>query len=186
VRVAGHRLTASALLVVLLSSAPVLAAESPVEDRNDTRGALDVRRVTKIGTTRPRWRIVTWTRWSAARMFDRGYALVLLDTFGTPREDYYALVRSDGSRMRGALYRDRAKRRDRRVAYVRAWRVDRRSLSVRVPLGRLFLAKRRKSYFWRVESLMTGPGCRRVCFDRAPQKGRVEEQLERRDGAPRP
>jgi hypothetical protein len=169
------------VLVVLLASlwpAPAQAARTEVRDPNDTRGPLDVRRVSKLASVRPMWKIRTWRRWSVERVFDRGYVLVFLDTFGAPQDDYYALVFSDGRRMKGRLFRLRARRADWRVAYLRVWRADRRSVSVRVRLGKTIVGRHRTSYFWRVETLVTGASCRRVCLDRAPQTRRMEEPLD--------
>jgi hypothetical protein len=162
-----------------LVAAPLLATArtAPLRDANDTRGPLDVRRVMKSGRAKPTWRIETGPRWTARRLRDRGYVMLFLDIFGKRRPDHYALLRSDGRRMKGALYRDRAGKRDRRTSSLDVWRRDRHSVSMRVPLRKLSVGKRRDHYNWSVQTLMTSPRCRRTCFDRAPNNGAVEEAL---------
>ena len=173
------RKAALALLVsASLAIAPgALARTTVIEDPNDARGVLDVRRVAKLGARRPVWRIDTARRWRAVDVRDRGYAVVYLDTFGAPRHDYIALVRSTGPRLVARLVRDRRRERDNLVGYVAVWRRNRRSLSVRVPLRRMIVPDAREVYRWRVQTLVTGPRCRRVCFDRAPNAGPVEEPV---------
>ncbi len=60
--------------------------------------------------------IITFHDWSVERIFDRGYFLIRLDTFGGERYDYYALARSTGFRMKATLVRDRRSKPDFKVA----------------------------------------------------------------------
>jgi hypothetical protein len=171
-----------ALLVASLGAliaVPLLAgARTPLRDPNDTTGPLDVRRVVvKTAGAKPVWRIETGPRWTVRSLRDRGYVLVFLDTFGTQRPDYYALIRSDGRRLRGSLLRDRVGKRDRHVSWLDVWRKDRSSVSLRVPLRKSRVGKRRDAYSWSVQTLMTTPRCRRICFDGVPNRGTVEEPL---------
>jgi hypothetical protein len=44
---------------------------------------------------------------------------------------------------------------------------------VRIPLNRLNIGPSRRFYRWRVQTLFTGQGCGRVCFDPVPGPGRM-------------
>lgn len=177
---------ALALVVLFTALVPVWVSASHVDvvDADDTRGPLDIRRVDVRGETRPTWKVTTWSRWTVQKIWDRGYVLVYLDTFGTTRYDYYALVRSNGYRMNGVLFRDRLGKPDRRISRLRTWRANRRSVSVRVPLTKVRIGERRRHYSWYVQTLMTSKRCRRVCFDRAPDAVGVIEPLP--DATPTP
>lgn len=166
------------LLAVVVVAAAVPGARGAhvrVRDSADSRGPFDVRTVMVSGTRRPAWKIVTWDRWSNRAVRDRAFLLVYLDTFGGSRSDYYALVRSTGARLHGSLWRDRRNKRDVRVASLRVRRPGSASVVVIVPLGKVKIAARRVQYGWRVQTLASGPGCGRVCFDRAPDFGSVAE-----------
>ncbi len=162
---------AAAVVVPLVAS----ARHANVVDPNDTRGALDVSLVEVEGNEKPRWKIVTFDRWTAKQVWDKGFALVYFDTFGAERFDYYALVRSVGDGLKGTLYRDRSAKSDYAVAKLEVWRPNRRTVMVKVPLTKLNIGPDRLSYRWYVQTLMTNTNCRRVCFDRAPDEGAVEE-----------
>ena len=165
-------------LLVVLSGGEALAAPDLL-DPNDTKGPLDVRRVYQVGGEHPIWRIATGARWRARAMFDRGYVLVYLDTFGRPRADYYALVWSTGSRMTGMLVRDRAHgHRDRARGRLPVWRRNRRSVTVRVRLEDLFIGKSRTKFRWHVRTTLIKKRCpSSACIERAPNKGAVENSL---------
>ena len=163
---------------------PLLAAARhlDVRDRDDTKGLLDIRRVeVNGGRNLPRWGVFTFPAWSMEDVWDTGFVLVRIDTAGTPRPDYYALVRSNGSDLLAALYRDRQRGRDRRIRSLKVVKESRRSLSVAIDLSRL---KRRnsKTYSWFVQSLFSSGRCPNVCIDRAPDRGKVAEP----GSAPRP
>ena len=174
-------LLAAAWLVPLLASAGHL----PLRDPNDASGPLDVKRVV-VGDNdkRPRWTVRTWGRWSAKRIFDRGFVLVFFDTFGGRRFDYYALARSDGYRMRASLWRDRADKPDRLLVGLKEGRPDRRSLAMRVPFTKMRFGKSRVEYYWYAQTLITNRRCRRVCFDRAPNRDAVAEPVPGATPAP--
>ncbi len=165
-------------LLSLLVTVPATATHLDVVDLDDTSGPLDVSRVITRGETwRPIWRISTYNRWTARRIWDTGYLLVWLDTFGTDRYDYYVLVRSTGSRLQALLFRDRINRPDRLVSTLTRWRPDDRTVSVLVPLSKVSLPETRTYYRWAVQTLYTGDICRRVCMDFAPDMGAVREQV---------
>lgn len=168
----------SAAAVAAVSVAFVAAASHlDVTDPNDTRGPLDVGRVESFGETQPSWKIVTFSSWSRAAIFDTGYVTVLFDTRAGPQPDYYVLVGSLGRRLYADLWRDRASKPDRRVAGVKVWRADSASVSIKLPLDRMVIGSERTFYGWSVETLFTGERCRRVCFDFAPDEGAVVEPL---------
>ncbi len=179
----GQRRIARSAIVALLTATTALAfmvlagaSHRDLRDGNDTRGSLDVRKVKSFGATKkPGWRIITDERWIVRRMQDRGFALVNLDTFGDPRLDYYALIGSNGSRMKGTLWRDRISKRDRRVSTLAVWRADRRSVSVRIPLRKVKRGPKRLEYRWYIKTLYTSNNCRQVCIDRAPNRGAISD-----------
>jgi hypothetical protein len=177
VRPRGVARVALALCVVAAAAVPFVASADHVDlgDPNDTKGPFDVRRVKVVGTQKPRYDVVTFPRWTVARTWDRSYGLLYFDTFGGEAPDYYVMVRSDGYRMRASLYRDKATKKDRRLGGVNAWRPGKRSFAIRVPLRKMKLPAERLAYHWWVLTLHTGPSCRRVCFDRAPDTGKVTE-----------
>ena len=159
----------------LLAVAPASAHHVVVNDPDDTRGFLDVRKVDVLGLERPRWKIGTWGWWTARTIFDRGYLLVHLDSFGDSRYDYYVLVRSRGYDMAASLWRDFQNKPDKFKTELTVWRKSKRNVSVRVPLSLLYFPGANRVWTWEVETLFTSDRCRRVCMDRAPDEGRVRE-----------
>jgi RTX calcium-binding nonapeptide repeat (4 copies) len=144
---------------------------SPGDD-NDTHGFLDVKQVDSyLGSAEPVWRVVTISRWSVFKMWDQGFVVVSLDTFGESVSDYYVVIRSAGDRLRATLYRN-----GRTLARVPVWRHSRRSVSVRVPFDKLLFGADRRFYRWRVVTLTDR--CRRTCFDRIPDEGAMVEPLQ--------
>lgn len=164
-------IVAAAFLIPLFAG----ARHVDVTDDNDTRGVLDVRRVEVRGRSRPVFKVITFARWATKRIYDRGNALIYFDTFGNKRFDYYALVRAQKDDLRASLYRDRTVKKDFIIARLDEWRRNHKSLSVKVPLRRMRFGKKRVAYRWSVQTLFTGPRCRRVCFDFAPDRGAVTE-----------
>lgn len=177
----GWRVTSGVALaaVLLVGLAGPAQAAPDLRDPNDTRGPLDVRSVDRVGGSRPIFKIVTASRWRARRLFERGFLLVHVDTFGTRRADYYALVSSNGRRMLGTLVRDRRRaQNDTRVGSLPVWRRNGRSASVRLPLARLFFGNRRLFYRWHVRTIMIKRRCwKSVCIDRGPDGGALRENL---------
>ncbi len=175
-----NRTIAAALAIVLAGALGVtiaFASHAGVRDGNDTKGTMDVSLVDRHGSTRPRWSVRTFASWRAIDIFDSGFALVRLDTFGSRRFDYYALVRSNGNELRATLWRDRKEKRDHLMRRLAVWRNDRRSLSVRVPLSRVRIGDLRLTYRWQVETLYTADVCPNVCFDFVPDSGGMEEMV---------
>lgn len=152
------------------------ASHSRVVDPNDSRSALDVSRARMKGRSEPRWIVSTYETWGVAAMRDKGFLLVEYDTFGTSHFDYYALVRSNGDRLVGSLWRNHQRRPDRRLRTLRVSRPTLASMRVRVPLRALNFGDR-VVYLWRITTLFTGARCRRVCIDHAPNSGGQSEPV---------
>ncbi len=164
-------------LAVLLSALPYAGAtHTAVPDPADTRGALDLSRVRMVGNEEPRWIISTYETWSIAGLRDTGFFVIEIDTFGTSYGDYFVLVRSTGDRLVASLWRDHRNRSDKRIRTLRMSRPTAASIRVRVPLKRLNFGDR-TSYRWRVTTMWTGPSCRRVCLDHAPDTGGINEPV---------
>jgi hypothetical protein len=169
------RLVVAIVIVSMLVPVLVLARHIDPRDPNDTRGPLDVKRIDVVRRRTPRFEIITWRGWTARQIWDHGFGLIRLDTFGSSRFDYYVLVRSTGTRLKGDLFRDRARGPDRRLFAVTTWKASRRSFRVRIPLGRLRMPRSRAEYRWEVQTLFVGSRCRRTCFDFVPNQGAVRE-----------
>ena len=184
------RLVLLAALVGIAVALPLLAVASHVDvrDPNDTRGVLDVQRVDVAGSNRPTWEVITFSGWTVARLWDKGYFLVRLDTFGTPRYDYYALVRSNGYGMKGTLVRDRQGKPDFNVSKLTAWHPTRSSIKVRVPLSKMRIGVERLEYFWQIETLFSNKSCVQICIDDVPDAEGVAEPVPGRtpDTIPNP
>jgi hypothetical protein len=151
------------------------ASHADVEDNNDTRGPLDVRTVRMSAGNSPRWTFSTFDRWRATEIWDSGFFVVKLDTFGDERFDYFALIRSVGDRLDGSLYRDYRRKDDKRKTGLRVGRPNRRSALVTVPLSRLRFTQR-GVFRWTTTATWTSARCgRATCLDRAPDRGAVDE-----------
>jgi len=177
------------VLVVLVTAASMStmfakATHRDSKDGNDVSGKLDIRAVNTSGQdSTPRWKIITFSRNSVRELQDRGFFLIYFDTFDDSRFDYYALISSNGSALKGRVWRDRTNRPDRNVGTVAVWRADQSSVTVRVPLSKMNTGgKARLTYRWFVKTLYTSSGCHRVCIDRAPSKGVVTDN----NGKPSP
>lgn len=182
------RLVLALCVATAAASIPLIASadHTGVVDRNDTKGPFDVRRVKVRGARTPRYDVVTFARWTTARVWDRSYGFVFFDTFGDEAPDYYVLVRSNGRRMKALLYRDRNRKKDRVIGRVKAWRPNKRSFAVKVPLRKMAFPERRLVYYWWVQTLHTGKSCRRVCFDMAPDRDRIVEPVPGAGQSPAP
>jgi len=182
------RLALLAAIVGLAVALPLLAVADHLDvgDRNDTRGLLDVRRVEVSGESRPTWHVITFADWTVARIWDKGYFLVRLDTFGSPRYDYYALVRSNGYGMKGTLVRDRQGKPDFNVSKLTAWHPTRSSIKVRVPLSKMRIGELRVEYFWQVQTLFSNKTCTQLCIDDVPDDQGVAEPIPGRTPGPIP
>lgn len=168
------------LVAGLIVSAAVVAIATPsfhsdVNDPNDTRGLLDVRKVRLDHGGATEFTVLTFADWTAASIWDRGNGYVFLDTEGGDEPEYFVVVRSTGSELQASLWRDR---RDRRDLFLRNVKVRRKSsdgVSVAVPIRSLRFGQFRTAYYWWAMTSFTGEVCRRTCLDRAPDDGAVEQ-----------
>lgn len=175
---------AAATVVAITAAALAGAAgtRAQVDDPNDTRGTLDVRRVwfdPEAGP--PRWSVLTFADWDPAQIPDRGFVFVFLDTAGDAKDDYYVLISSNGRRLVGSLWRDPKRGADVRMRSIVVTRDPPSSVTVQVPVGAL-LGVFRTSYGWRVLTTFTGPVCRATCVDQVPDAGAFQQPV----GTPTP
>jgi hypothetical protein len=178
---------ALALLTVAGVTAAALAGDTStraqVEDPNDTKGMLDVRRVWfEPEGGPPGWTIVTFSPWTEELTRDRGYVFVYLDTTGGQRFDFYALILSNEHRLSGSLWRDPTRGPDVRISGLIVKRDSDLSVSVRIPLGPVDIGAFRTMYRWTVVTTFTGRVCRATCVDRVPDEGAFEQPI----GSPTP
>jgi hypothetical protein len=167
----------AALLGALLIAAQADASHLTVNDPNDAKGLLDIRLVESGGQQTVTFRVETRARRTTRSLFERGFVLIQFDTRFGDGPDYFAVLRSNGRRMVGTLFRDYEKQRDRAISGLTAWRRSRSSFSVTVPLMSMAFGRDREEYRWRAQTLFSGPNCRRVCFDFAPNKSWVLEPV---------
>jgi hypothetical protein len=152
------------------------SSRAQVEDPNDTRGLLDVRRVWfEPEPSSSRWTIVTFSPWTAELTRDRGSVFVFLDTTGGTRFDYYALIVSNGRQLSGSLWRDPKRGPDVRLMGLDVRRDSELNVIVRIPLGPLEIGGFRTVYRWSIVTTFTGRVCRATCVDRVPDDGTFEQ-----------
>jgi hypothetical protein len=166
------------------ATAGATAGRAQIDDPNDTRGPLDVRRVWfDPAATPPQWTAVTFAPWSPDQTEDRAFAFVFLDTKKGVRPDYYVVIRSTGRSFSGSLWRDADGAQDPRMGevVVSPGSGD-TGVVVEVPLGQLEFGALRTSYRWWVATTFTGRVCRSTCVDRVPDRGAVEQPF----GTPTP
>lgn len=172
--------SAAALAVALVVAATGLsfAVRVRLTDPDDTPGVLDVREVRFAHPKGepPSWTVITARDWTIGSLWDRGYVFVQLDARGAPKADHYALVRSDGLRLRADLFRvTRGGVPDVHVRVLTVWRKANDSVSVKVPLKALRFGPARTSYRWWIVTSITSDRCPRGCLDRVPDEGSVEQ-----------
>ena len=174
-------LTAIAVVLVLVAAVvlavlPAGAHHTDFTDGNDVQGRFDVRSVEHAHDARPRkWLVTMFGKWTARNTWDAGYVILNLDTLDGPQMDYYAVVRSDGRRMRATVHRDRSRGKDPVVAKPRAWKSG-RSVGFEIPWSKLKVAEFRDDYRWSVQTLWVGGACPATCFDFAPNGGAMIPQ----------
>ena len=174
-------------LLVLAMAAIASGVTTTETDGNDTRGTLDIRRVTYRWAkgAAPAWEVRTFHTWAQRGMWDRGYFFVEFDTRGDERADFYALLFSDGRRMRGELFRTGALR-DARVRPVSVRRPDRSSVQVRVPWSWMRFGPSRTLIRWWVTTSFTNATCQHACADHAPNVDAIEDWLPGESPTPSP
>jgi hypothetical protein len=144
-------------------------------DPNDAGGILDVGRVrTALGGNPRVWTIVTRNNWGLRKLWDDGFFLVYLDTAGGSGFEYRAMIRSNGRKLVGTLFRERN---EEVIRSLKASRVGPRGARVRVPFGNLRIGSAREYFRWSVLTLYSSKGCRRTCFDAVPGTGALAHPL---------
>lgn len=172
------RVVVVVLVVSSLLVGVAFASHVNVNDGRDARGELDIKRVVHSGTDFPKWTISTFKAWGRQKIWDQGYLAVFLDTFGSSRHDYYALIWAGRNQLRATLFRDRKANSDYRIKDLKFRRPSVSSVKVTVPLNRLKIDSNRATYNWFVQSTWTDGKCRQACFDWAPDIGRTGGGIE--------
>jgi hypothetical protein len=114
----------------------------------------------------PWWKVKTFASWTIRGIWDTGYFVLFVDTFGDAAPDYHVLAYSNGKKMIGGLYKEKAGGGEDRIGQAPVSKSGKRGVIVRLPLDKL---NRSRPYFrWNVVTLFTGKGCHKVCFDRVP------------------
>jgi hypothetical protein len=142
--------------------------DSP-EDPDDATGRFDVKRIpTTFDAANATWTFVTYGRWSKKEMWDQGFAVVSLDTSGDPSAEYRIVIRVRTDRRGMSSFLRRLS--DGRQWGLEAWRPGRRSMAVRLPMGRVAFGPGRTYYQWWGQTLFSHSWCEKaVCFDRTPR-----------------
>jgi len=183
-----HRLVpivGAALTLAVVGSA---LAHAPVvlDDPNDTRGPMDVMTVAFDDAGDPTFTVRLEKPWRTRATWDRAFVFVYLDVLGSPRGDYYVIVRSTGDDVIASLWRDARRGSDVRVRPIEVmWRSP-REVTVSVRLAVLDVGPLRSVYRWWVVTTFSGEVCRMTCIDRAPDEGGVEQQLPGASPTPTP
>ena len=172
-----RRLVVFIACVVAALSLPALASHEVVKDDDDVKGRLDIRRVV-MEEDQPRvWNIMTYRGYKPEAIFDKGYLLVYFDVRQDPRFDYYLLLRARFDEIKGNLWRDYREANDVIVGQSRVRKTNNRTVTATVPFKRMLIPKSRLEYRWQARTLSSGPKCRRVCIDKAPDNRAVTELL---------
>ena len=154
------------------------ASRARVDDPNDTKGALDIRRIWfEPDAGPPRWTVVLYSAWPSDQLRDRGFLFVFLDTIGDPDDDYYAAIRSDGRRLTGSLWRTPRHGPDVRLAGLVVKRGSDPNIVVQIPLNQLEIGGFRAVYRWWAISTFSGRVCRTTCVDAVPDEGAFEQPI---------
>jgi hypothetical protein len=174
-RAAGVLIAPAAVIAFAL---PASANHTSQTDPNEVAGRFDLETVRfDHDAPPPRWTFVTFARWTAAQVWDRGYLLVELDTLGDEEADYVAVVRSDGRGLDARLFRIRADGHQVELDTLPTGKDGGRSAWVEVALRKLTFGRSRTSYFWASLSSFTAADCPHTCLDRVPDEGMVEQIL---------
>lgn len=164
-------------VTVVALALPALAHHTDQVDPDDTDGKLDLEQVAFDHEGAPSWQLVTFSSWAVRSIWDRGNFIVQLDTRGDTAADFIAMVRSDGRRLVGALYRLRQDGREIELTALRIGREGSRAVTLTVPLREVSIGPNRTSYSWSVLSSFTGGNCARTCLDAVPDEGMIDQPL---------
>jgi hypothetical protein len=179
-------LLAAAAACLALAIPAIGANHTNTQDANDTNGDLDLREIALDHYPGPlRWTFRTFAGWTVSDVWDHGYFVVELDTRGDKSIDERIVVRSDGRVLVATLVARRGDD-EHLLADLRATKDGRTAASVEVALRRLDVPRSRDAFHWYALSLFTGPGCKRVCIDRVPDDGRLEQLVAGATPTPTP
>jgi uncharacterized repeat protein (TIGR01451 family) len=143
-------------------------------DPNDTPGIFDLSSASVYRTSGFRVTVRTFSRWQTSAVWDRGFFYVLLDTRGNGNPDYEILIRSNGTRMKGLLFKIGS---NKVLRFLAVTRPNLRSVSVSVPLDLLTFSPGRAYVRWSAESVWNDTPCTSVCFDLVPDAGMPPEPV---------
>jgi hypothetical protein len=132
------------------------------------------------------WTFRTFSGWTIDEVWDRGFFVLELDTRGDKDIDERILLRSDGRTLEAVLITIRSDGRERVRTRLHATKDGSRSASVEVARRRLGIAPSRELFRWYAYSIFAGGDCRRVCIDRVPDEGRLEQLLPGVSPSPSP
>jgi hypothetical protein len=154
---------------------PAAGNHKVVSDANDTNGRADIKKIRMVNDRPRKWFFRTWRNWHVNDFFERGYFILYLDTFGGNRFDYFVFVRAKRSSLAGAVWRDFKKKDDRKVAGAGTRKVGKNGMRVKVPFRKMKIGEARLKFRWFGRSIWSGPHCRQLCLDRAPNQKNVSE-----------
>jgi len=144
-------------------------------DPNDTPGIFDLSTASVDRSAGFIVTLRTFAQWRTSGVWDRGFFYVLLDTRGTARPDYEIVIRSNGVRMKGILFKVGS---NTRLRFLAVTLPDSHSVSLAVPLDKLTFGIGRPYVRWSAVSVWNdGPSCISVCFDFVPDAGMPPEPV---------
>jgi hypothetical protein len=180
-------IAAASLAALVALPTTAWAHHQDLRDPDDVRGRFDIRRVDHWGRhVGGGWELSTFRKWHPRVVWDAGFFIINVDTFGTSRYDYYVMVRSHGRGMEALLFRDRVEKRDRILRKLAVWRPDAKSVRFRFPWNDVYLPEHRSVYRWNAQSLLTSDACPSVCIDTAPNNQEPVVTRIRPEPAPTP
>jgi Ca2+-binding RTX toxin-like protein len=155
---------------------PVSCTRASPFDANDSGGLADLERMI-IGNAAgaATWSFQTFANLTISGMRDHAYFLVYLDTEGDEVAEYYALLRSNGSKMLAELRRDNQN--DTLVSSLSASKPAADTVRVTVPWSKMTIAADRAFIRWYAVTLYVSDACPDVCLDRVPESSALMRPL---------
>lgn len=178
-----RRLSVLATAVVLAALAPAAADTGARNDRNDSPGLLDMKRVIHRhagdGILVHRFRTFDAWDWSIFEEGSRVYFSFFVEAGSTEDRTLQVTASSDGTPYAEMTDADGGT-----LGYARVWKPSPRSLQVEFP--KRLLGKKVSEYRWKVRTIFhqtDHPDCgtsgdvRVLCNDRAPNKRKIRHRL---------
>jgi hypothetical protein len=155
---------------------PVSCTAPNPSDPDDATGIGDVSRVT-IGFVngQPTWTFTTFASWTIAKIEDHLYFIVHIDSRGQDDSEYYAMIRSDGARLIGELYRDAAT--DEFMGTLDTAKPGGNTARISIPFSRVDVAPERLFVRWQARTLNVSTACPDICIDFIPQSAKLMRPL---------